>query len=223
MARKPAPHIYWDSCVFIDCLQDSNLPAHKADRRDVLREYIEAAKRGEIKIVTSAFSIAEVVGLSTDKPVSREDATKIKDFFENPYIHLRGVDRATVEHAADIGRNTRISPSDAVHIATAIRAKCRILLTYDGVSDPANPKKMLFHDGKINVPPLAIKFPSLEYLREDERQKSLFEHEPVAAAVHAAGNFFLDGHVRKRHQLRPRMQLEKQLHPLEAASIGLRY
>jgi predicted nucleic acid-binding protein len=222
MARKPAPHIYWDSCVFIDCLQDS-LPEHKADRRDVLREYIDSAKRGEIKLVTSAFSIAEVVGLSTDKPVSREDAQKIKDFFENPYIHIRGVDRATVEDAADIGRTTKISPSDAVHVATAIRAKCRLLLTYDGVKEPTNPRKMLFHDGKIGVPAIGIKIPSLEYLRDDQRQKDLFEMQPVAAADHAAGCFLLDGHLPKRHPLRPPMQLERRLPTLSAVSIGLRY
>src|SRR5689334_13667311 len=80
---------------------------------------------------TSAFSLAEVVGLDTSKPVSREDATKIKEFFENPYIKLRAVDRGTVEHAADIGRMSKISPPDAVHIATCIRAGCRLLLTYD--------------------------------------------------------------------------------------------
>lgn len=181
MTIKP-DNIYWDSCVFIDALQ------HTAGRYDILREIVESAKRGETRIVTSAFSIAEVISLSSDRPVSAADAKKIKEFFENDYIKLRNVDRPTIELAADIGRQNIIKPPDALHIATAIRAKCRELQTYDGVNDPTNKKRLLFYDGKIGVPALAIKVPSLP--RAVEAQKHLsFDGSDArpAASLHLNG------------------------------------
>lgn len=145
--------VYWDSCVFIDLLQQT------PGRIDVLRDLVQLAKEGQLKIVTSAFTIAEVVGLSTERPVPHEDVQKIKAFFENDYIFLRQVDRATVELAADIGRVSKIRPPDAVHLATAIRAKCRMVHTYDGDEPNPGPKKLLHHDGKIGTPALSIKVP----------------------------------------------------------------
>lgn len=154
MTTKQPDLIYWDSCVFIDCLQKT------PGRFAVLDAIVEAAKRREVKIVTSMFTIAEVVGLSDVKPVSAADAAKIKAFFENDFIAMRQVDRAIVEDAADIGRHHSIRPPDAVHIATALRWKCRVLQTYDGVNEPKKKKRMLFYDGKIGVPPLPIKVPT---------------------------------------------------------------
>ena len=172
-----ADRIYWDSCVFIDSLQQT------PGRYDVLREIVESAKRKETEIVTSAFSIAEVVAITDDRPVSPTDVQKIKDFFENEYIKLRQLDRQTVELAADIGRTHSIKPPDAVHIATALLAKCRELQTYDGLGKPASKKRMLFYDGKIGSPTLAIKIPSLPVAAPEQKTLDFKLSDAIKPAV----------------------------------------
>lgn len=144
--------IYWDSCVFIDCIQET------ADRIKILESIVEAAKSGEVRILTSTLAIAEVVRCEPDRALSKDDADKIKAFFENDFISVRQLDRETAELAADISRQYGLKPPDAIHVATAIKHKCQVLNTYDG-RNKKKKGKLLKYDGQIGVPPLKIQEP----------------------------------------------------------------
>jgi predicted nucleic acid-binding protein len=152
MATEPIP-IYWDSCVYISCIEGT------PGRVVVLREILRLAENRSIVFVASALVIAEVARLKNSTDQIGEQARKIREFFENDYIAVRGVDRKTAELAAEIGRDTGLSGPDCVHIATAIRCKCRSLQTYDGETGGA--KKMLAFNGKIGTPPLTIEIPQV--------------------------------------------------------------
>lgn len=198
MTTKP-DRIYWDSCVFIDCLQRT------ASRINVLLEIIEVATRGQVKIVTSALSIAEVVSICSTRPVPVSEANKIKCFFENRFILLQQVDRATAELAADIGRQHKIRPVDAIHIATAIRARCHVLHTYDGSGDPTNNKRLIFYNRKIGNPALPIEVPSV-ISKLSQRQKSLDFRESRASS--SDGEAFWNARRPQLHPLRREISLQ---------------
>ena len=99
--------------------------------------------------------MAEVVKESCDSPnskLSKTDAAKIRDFFENDFVTIRNVDRLIAERAGEFVREHNLKPPDAIHAATALSFKCDCLHTYD--------KKLLRLDGKIGWPTLSIKAPS---------------------------------------------------------------
>ena len=152
MPNKPIP-IYWDSCVYIDCIQQT------PGRHDVLDDIIEKAKNNRIILVASALVIAEVTTLKESGLEIAEQAQKIRDFFENDFISVRGVTRRVAEEAADLGRKYSIKPADAVHVVTALHGNCASLQTFDGTS--SRRRKLLALDGKIGNPPLAIELPQV--------------------------------------------------------------
>jgi len=149
----PTARIYWDSCVIIDYIQK------KAGRIATLQEIIDEARAGDIQLVSSALSRAEVYKLDKEDPLSSQEEKHIDSFFENTYIHIRDLDRFVAKHAADIARTHSLLPPDAIHIATAIKYKCTALQTYDGSGRRSRRKHLLTHNGTIGTPPLTIEEP----------------------------------------------------------------
>ena len=85
MAKQhPRQIVYWDSCVFIDWIQNTD-PA----RVEMMRPVIEAAKRDDLLIVTSAWTLTEVVRCNGDQPMSDDEDARIREFFLSPFIELR--------------------------------------------------------------------------------------------------------------------------------------
>jgi predicted nucleic acid-binding protein len=87
---------YWDSCIFIDLLQQT------AGRYDACEEIRKKAEDGELIIVTSAIALAEVCKLPASGLADQEQFQKITDFFENPYIAIRAVDRIIGSRAREL-------------------------------------------------------------------------------------------------------------------------
>ena len=150
MPNEPL-RVYWDSCVYIDCIQ------RHPDRHAVLDAIVEQAKNGEIVLVASALVLAEVSKLNDPNATIQEETKRILRFFENDYIKVRNVTRSIAEHAADMTRRHSIKPSDAIHVATALAGKCISLQTYDGVQGSRG--KLIALDGKTGNPPLRIEVP----------------------------------------------------------------
>jgi len=159
MPNEPL-RVYWDSCVYIDCIQ------RHPDRGAVLDSIIKQAKHGEIVLVASALVLAEVSKLKDPNATAEEEAERILRFFENDFIKVRNVTRRIAEHAADMTRRHSIKPSDAIHVATALEAKCLSLQTYDGVKGCRG--KLIALDGKMGSPPLPIEIPRI-VSRDDRR------------------------------------------------------
>lgn len=111
--------------------------------------------------------IAKVYKTKLGRP---DDAQLIRDFFENDYIKIRTVDRHIADKAVAISQQFGLKSSDAIHIATAIEAKCEIMHTYDG--EDGKRKRPLAFDGQIGKPPLEIKISEISW---KPKQKGLFD------------------------------------------------
>lgn len=133
---------YWDSDCFIAWL------AAEADKVDDCRTVIRAAERGDLVIVTSSLSIAEVVKLRHHSPVPVADADQVRKFFRQPYIVVRELDRFLAEEAQSMVWDHGVDPKDAVHVATAVRVGVEQLDTFD--------EKLIGKTGVIGSPPLII-------------------------------------------------------------------
>lgn len=146
-----ASKVYWDSCCFIGLLQD------EADKSPALTHLTQQAAANELIIVTSTLAIAEVCKLPDTGTQPEEQTRRVLDFFENPYIVVRTLDRAIAERANRISRDTGIRPLDAVHVATGILAGCDVFYTYDGKKK--SKKGLLQYDGAAWLQPMRIAQP----------------------------------------------------------------
>lgn len=160
------PRIYWDSCVYISCLEKT------PSRYPTLAAIVQLAKDDKIDLVISPLIFAEVAKINDASLTAAKQAETIRDFLENDYFKPRPFDRSIGQEAAEIVRTYGLKPPDAVHVAIAIRAKCDCLHTYDG--EQGEPKKMLAFNGKIGSPALAIELPSIPALKPKDSQKDLF-------------------------------------------------
>jgi predicted nucleic acid-binding protein len=143
---------YFDSCLFIELLQQSN-----AERFDACEDLRIKAQRNELVIVTSTLALVEVQKLPETGTLPEEQSKKILDFFANPYIVVRPVDRHTAETAHQLTRTNGLACNDAIHVATALIAKAQVLYTYD--VKKGKRKGLLAHHLKLGNPPLRIEVP----------------------------------------------------------------
>ena len=123
----PDPHVrrYWDSCSFIAFF------AGEAGRADDCRKLLNEAASGTYLAYTSSITLAEVTRKRHQAVTSKHRQT-IERFFENPYIQLINADRFVVMHARDlIWKHLSLRPNDAIHLASALRARCSLFYTYD--------------------------------------------------------------------------------------------
>ena len=144
--------VYFDACLFIELLQQSN-----QDRFDACEDIRQKAEKNTLIIVTSAVTIVEVNKLPELKSLPEEQSKKIIEFFENPYIAIRPVDRRTAEYAHELTRTHGLANLDAIHIATAIVNKVPVFYTYD--APKGKRKGLLRYHLKVGKPPLQILTP----------------------------------------------------------------
>lgn len=87
---------YWDSNVFLGWFNGEKEKIAQCEG------ILEAAEEGKLDIVTSTWTLTEVIKKKGEKPIPRSTEQTIRDFFEQPYIILREVDRAVAERARDL-------------------------------------------------------------------------------------------------------------------------
>jgi predicted nucleic acid-binding protein len=140
---------YWDANVFVALIKGEE------GRADVVEVVLEAAQRGETEIYTSALTLVEVVKRPDgEAPVSEQDEDTIRAYFQHEFIVI-------VPFTADMGEGARelhwhrgLRWRDAVHVATAIRARADVLETYDN--------QLLAISEQVGDPPLLIAEPAWE-------------------------------------------------------------
>ena len=81
MTSKPAL-VYWDSCVFISCIQ------RDPRRFGTLEAIVDEAKSGRAILVASTMGVAETVKLSGDDKSWKQEEGKIRAFFDNEFIEI---------------------------------------------------------------------------------------------------------------------------------------
>ena len=104
---------YWDSSVFCSFLNEEE------NRWKTVEDLLKEGRAGRIDIVTSSFSVVEVLKLKGHKPITEKLEEQITTFFEYPFIKMVDADRNICEHARRYVWRHGLKPKDAVHVATA--------------------------------------------------------------------------------------------------------
>lgn len=159
---------YFDTCLFIELLQQDD-----KDRFEACEALRAKAEKNEIVIVTSTWTIVEVNKLEGSTALLQAQSKLILDFFENPYIALRPLDRRTASEAHELTRTHGLTNADAVHVATATINRCNVLYTYDAAKKKR--RGLLRHNLKVGNPPLRIEKPP------DPGSGTLFSAEVIEA------------------------------------------
>lgn len=135
---------YLDACVFLAWLKDEQ------GRADVIASLFDDATKGNIKILTSALAIAEVLNIQGFKsPIPKEQRDAVRMLFANEWIIPKGVSRRIAEIAQELVWEYGVKPKDGIHVATAMVYGIPILYSYD---DNLNKKGMLKTSyGSVNI------------------------------------------------------------------------
>ena len=145
--------IAWDSCIIVDAIQKHS------QKYAAIQPMILNAEKGDLKIVVSSLSAAEVKylrELSANGMSQTEQDDLIDRWFNNDYIEMRNADFGTCKYAADIGRiHANLSPTDAVILATTIRSESPMLITYDN-GKTGKFDGLLSLDGRVGNPAIKI-------------------------------------------------------------------
>lgn len=132
------PLSYLDACAILAYLND------EPGRADNLAALFEEAERGDIRLVTSTITLAEVAYVKETDIAPEVDADtridnllldrRIITFVECTEDIARGA-RQYVRPAGDQAQ--RLKPADAIHLSSAVAAGVDYFLTYDSDFDPA--------------------------------------------------------------------------------------
>jgi predicted nucleic acid-binding protein len=116
--------IYWDTMLFVYWLEDH--PQH-ASRVQEIFETME--QRGDT-LCTSAFTLGELL-VGPRKQNASDLAAQIGAFLRSPAVQLMPFTEETAERYASIRAAHRITPADAIHLASAAENRTDLFLTND--------------------------------------------------------------------------------------------
>jgi len=103
------------------------------ERGCISREVLDYAENGDFPIYTSALTIAEVYKQKGNPigALTSDQSDRILEYFEHEYIKIIDIDRRVAEEAHRLSRKFGLTPNDAIHLASALKAQCDKLLTWD--------------------------------------------------------------------------------------------
>ncbi len=112
--------IYWDTSCFI-CF----LNRREIERRAICEDVLRHAQAGQIELHTSVWTIAEVVGpkrksLPTATRLTAPQIAAVESMFRWSWVKKLDVEQRVAFKAVQLSRDFGLSPSDAIHAATAI-------------------------------------------------------------------------------------------------------
>ena len=120
---------YLESSVFIAWIKrEFN---NGIDCEKTVDHILTLAKDGLYRIVTSSWTLAEVHKRKKGSELDDKKSKAILKYFEHDYIDIVEVTRARGEEAHMLARQYGLKPTDSIHLACALRAKCDVLLTFD--------------------------------------------------------------------------------------------
>ena len=116
------PRLYWDTSVFLCFLSEE-----EKERRDICEDVLHAAQNGKIEIVTSMFTLVEVIrpkAIKHPQPLTDDQVAKLRKMFQWPWLKKIQVHEQLALDASDLARAVGLKPADAIHAATAIAEQC---------------------------------------------------------------------------------------------------
>lgn len=126
--------VYWDACAWIAYInREKAIPqpdGSSENRFARCNEILRMAQEGELEIVTSAFTLAEVC---KNSEVKNDPVDNLPAFFEQSYILIVPVDMAIGRRAQIMQTSgiVNLKPPDAIHLASAQRASVAELHSFD--------------------------------------------------------------------------------------------
>lgn len=145
---------YWDTNMFLGWL------SQESDKYPSCAALIREAEAGNLYIVTSALTIAEVVWLRGKPRLPADQRGDIRGFFAHKYVQIRQLDRTTAELAQTVVWDHAVNPKDAIHVATALDALRLIGKDFDQFDTFDD--DLIKKSGQIGDPPLRIAKPSVQ-------------------------------------------------------------
>lgn len=129
--------IYIDTCPLIEVLKHlDGTPLSPEREREVwfTQRCLEAGLHGEIELITSTLTIAELRGTSI-RPIPAETKRIIHSVLTSGRVmQLSMITQGITELARDLDwdHGINLGGADAIHVATALTLKCTEFLTLDG-------------------------------------------------------------------------------------------
>ena len=141
--------VYCDANIFIGWFNNEE------DKVEACRGLVDASEKGEVRIITSALTLTEVIKIKGQQPLPQSKEETIKGFFEQEFVSIVNVDRRTAEFARDlIWRYPHLNPKDSLHAATALITEgVDVLHTFD--------EDLLRLNDQLGEPPLRISTPDI--------------------------------------------------------------
>lgn len=132
----PLERPYLDSSVFFAHIKEEQIPCRETTRLEITTNLFQGAKDGKYKIHTSFLTLAEVRRLKeAKKELTADELPKVRrlfsEFLEHEWILPIEVNRDIGEAAQELGAEFGMSPTDAIHLASAIYAGCNVLMVWD--------------------------------------------------------------------------------------------
>ncbi len=167
--KKP----YIDSDVWIGWIKDERVPGIGPDgqpatieRGEIAKHILELAEQHVYPIFISPLTFAEVQKKKGKERLADDENQNVLDYFQHDFVNVVPIDRALGEKANSLCRvyeAEKLSPSDAIHLACALKAGCDVLLSWDG---PLN---------VITCTDIRIERPKIWHPAKAPVQDSLFE------------------------------------------------
>jgi len=119
--------VYLDADVYLGLIKG------EAGRVDIARALLRGGQDKRFVVVASTLLYAEVCGHGEVRAAQDQAAVdqKISAFFEHGFIHWVEVDLVIAREARRLSRAHRLRGADAIHLASAIRATCDALMTWN--------------------------------------------------------------------------------------------
>lgn len=133
----PLDRPYFDASVFLAHIKEETLLARDGlSRFEITSALFTRAENGIFQIHTSFQTLAEVRRLrESHKELEPEELPLVNALFskylENGWILPIEVGRLVGEKAQELGALYGMSPTDAIHLASAIIGGCNVLLVWD--------------------------------------------------------------------------------------------
>jgi len=119
--------LYLDADVYLGLIKG------EAGRLDIARGLLRGGQDKRFVVVASTLLYAEVCGHGEVRAAVDQTAVdqKVSAFFEHGFIQWVDVDLVVARDARRVSRAHRLRGADAIHLASAIRASCDALMTWD--------------------------------------------------------------------------------------------
>lgn len=116
--------IYWDTMLFIHLLEDKG---PMGERAAAIQDAMQ--KRGD-QLCTSVFTLGELL-VQPIRLGMAEAAAKIREVLRSPEVEILPFSEDVAEQYGHIRAQFPIATADAIHVASASRARINLFLTND--------------------------------------------------------------------------------------------